>query len=1094
MTTPDTSNTPTSSIADMDAEQRGKWLLETLTPTTVIRAARASSPVFSSLIKWAETRRISILDVQHPTSLGEHYPGRWMMMLDANTVADSWQLMDWVKRLGADGVLVLHGIPPRDCPVPMATLGDGLHWLIGSALPSSMLDKPVAAVEVPALPDDLTLDDAIALLQEERLRLAQVELNADRQRAAYEQAAELLMKAERRIIALRRTGQTSAVGHQATQSNLRAAQAQISALLASRSWRITAPLRITTIAVRRIRNLVMRMLQMARTTARITREQGVRQAGRRILEQLRNPASLLSSVQPGRSWKLKPTHALPAATAATESLEQRVLLVAELGLAQCLKYRVLQKQQMIRELGVDCTIVNWTDTVSTRSLLNTHSVAIFYRVPGYPDQLETIALAKKLGVRTFWEVDDLIFDREHYLNNSNIHDLSPQLKKGLLAGVPLYRQAMLACGECISSTIALADAMKQVGVERTWVVENALDVETLEAAEEIEAAPPRGDGLVRIVYGSGSKAHDADFKAAAAGILAVLKKRYDARLTIIGHLNLPPEFKAFDAQVERLPPSDYSTYMKRLAKCQVNIAPLEDTVFNDAKSNIKYLEAAILGIPSVCSPTIEYRETITHGVTGMLATTPKEWEEHLLALLGNPTMRREIGERARLHVMEDYTPHAIAERRMQPLLTDALPPVKRSRPRVLGVNIFFEPRSFGGATIVAEQMARLINANGDLEYGMFTSLPITDVHAYKVTRYRSSAAEVFAIGLPHESDPVNQFDNPYAVIGFREVLRSWRPDVVHIHSIQGIGIQIAEACQDEGIPFVVTLHDAWWICDRQFMVNNEGRYCYQRKVDLDVCSRCVPNPAMNPYRQHRLHEVLTGAALMLSPSQFFMGIYADNGFDPGRLVVNKNGIVPPRTENRRSPPSQRPIRFGFVGGEGPIKGSNLIKKALRELPQHVNYELRVVDNELNLGRQSIFEENWKVPGTFKTVPAYNQENIDDFFGNIDVLLFPTQWKESFGLSVREALIRDVWVIATDAGGVIEDIVDGENGNVIPLNDDGTELRKALERLLDNPAQLDGYRNPHVDMVRLFQEQALELTGYLQDVISRHPVQWRAPLM
>ena len=34
------------------------------------------------------------------------------------------------------------------------------------------------------------------------------------------------------------------------------------------------------------------------------------------------------------------------------------------------------------------------------------------------------------------------------------------------------------------------------------------------------------------------------------------------------------------------------------------------------------------------------------------------------------------------------------------------------------------------------------------------------------------------------------------------------------------------------------------------------------------------------------------------------------------------------------------------------------------------------------------------------IPAYSQDNIDDFFAGIDVLLFPTQWKESFGLTVQ----------------------------------------------------------------------------------------------
>lgn len=96
-------------------------------------------------------------------------------------------------------------------------------------------------------------------------------------------------------------------------------------------------------------------------------------------------------------------------------------------------------------------------------------------------------------------------------------------------------------------------------------------------------------------------------------------------------------------------------------------------------------------------------------------------------------------------------------------------------------------------------------------------------------------------------------------------------------------------------------------------------------------------------------------------------------------------------------------------------------------------------------------------------------------------------------SVRqEALIRDVWVIATDAGGVIEDIVDGQNGNIIPLDDDGTALQAVIRNLLEAPDKLDGYRNPHADVVRLFDEQADELTDYLLEVVERQPVNWRLP--
>lgn len=885
---------------------------------------------------------------------------------------------------------------------------------------------------------------------------------------------------------LTRSLNRTSLSAQASVGAMSQAHARITELLHSRSWRVTAPMRAAGMLARRGRNMYYRLRGHARTALRLRSERGMKGVLREFIRIASNPRSAMKYLRhkDAAANREQPIYTLPAASPALTELSLRVLIIADMNLAQCTKYRVLQKQQMIQDLGLDCSIARWEDLENARGLLSTHTVAIFYRVPGFEQQLESIARAKALGMRTIWEVDDLIFDESLYQTNSNLADLDQRTRQSLLNGVPLYRAAMLACDRCIASTVALAEAMRGVGAARVDVVNNALDDQTLMIAEEINAKPRRKDGLVRVVYGSGSASHDSDFRQCSDAMLAILREHYHVRLTIVGTLNLPPAFKEVESQIERLPPVDYASFLERISRCDINIAPLEPSVFNDAKSNIKYLEAAILKLPSICSPSQEYRNTIEHGETGMLAASSVEWKACLDQLIADAELRRRIGERAYRHVVKHYTPQVVAREQVLSLFKD-MDQFEPKRPRILGVNIFFEPRSFGGATIVAEEVARCINASGKAEYAMVTSLPCSDAPPYNLVRYRSSAAEVFAMGLPFEADPAFDFDNPFTPGAFRQVLRAWRPDVVHLHSIQGFGVQIAEACQEAGIPYVVTMHDAWWICARQFMITGEGKYCHQSKVDLDVCAKCVANPVLNPYRQHRLHEVLSGAAMMLAPSRFFRGVYVDNGFDPSRVRVNKNGVVPPRRSVTRESLARRKLRLGFVGGEGPAKGSELIKEALRQLP-HTNYELHVVDAALNLGRRHIFEETWEIPGTLKIVPAYTQSTIDNFFASVDVLLFPTQCKESFGLTVREAMLRDTWVIATDAGGAVEDIIDGANGDIVPLINGLEPFRDALRRLLDNPEQLDGYRNPHPELIRVFSDQADELIGFMGEVMDRFP--------
>lgn len=774
------------------------------------------------------------------------------------------------------------------------------------------------------------------------------------------------------------------------------------------------------------------------------------------------------------------------AAQAPARLALRVLLIAETSLPQCFKYRVLQKQRMIEGLGYECTVVSWREPAECMQFLQSHSVVIFYRTPHFPEVKQMISEAQALGIPTFWEVDDLIFDSEKYATNANLKDLSRSEMRHLLSDAELYRQAMVACDAAIASTSALAAAMLGAGARRAYVVENALDEDTLRIARVIKQRSIKpDDGKVRIVYGSGTRTHDSDFRQIAPAIINVLERHENACLRIVGHLNLPENFGPYEDRIERFPLSDYPTYLNILAQCDINIAPLENSVFSDAKSNIKFLEGAVVGLPSVCSPRSAFKAAITHGVNGFLADGVEAWKDALDLLVRSPELRSEMGMKAYARATEGYAHTTIAQTQVLPIL-QALE-CKRPGLRVLAVNVFFAPRSFGGATVVAEEMSSALNDRADVDYFVFTSVPTQQAGPYQVVRYDAKGAVVFGMGLPHEVDRALDYDNPYALTAFTEALRAVKPHVVHMHSIQGIGAGIADVCQAEGIPYVVTLHDAWWICARQFMITPANRYCHQTTIDLDVCGALCTSRTENEPRQSRLHEVLQGADLLLSPSAFFREIYVANGFDPERVVVNKNGVRPPKRPRAR-PIRERPfVRFGYVGGDSHIKGAHLLKKYFSTVSS-TDYELVVVDNTLNLGMRSINAKLWACTGKLTVRQAYTQETIDEFFDEIDVLLFPTQWKESFGLTVREALIRDVWVVATDAGGVVEDIVDGENGNIVPFDDDGTELGAVLTSILEDPAWLSGYVNPYKDRIRTIAKQADELRMYLQRVAQVEPVE------
>lgn len=398
--------------------------------------------------------------------------------------------------------------------------------------------------------------------------------------------------------------------------------------------------------------------------------------------------------------------------------------------------------------------------------------------------------------------------------------------------------------------------------------------------------------------------------------------------------------------------------------------------------------------------------------------------------------------------------------------------------RLLTVNVYFSPNSFGGATIVAEELAERLGAQHGWQVSVFTSMRAPGLPDHALRRYRTKAVDVVAINTPGFLTAREQYHHPRVRTRFEEVLDIQAPDVVHLHCVQTLGADLIDAVVERGIPFAITLHDCWWLCERQFMIDSRGHYCFQQKISADRCRYCVDDHEASKQRLDYLLKQLSKASALLAPSSFQRDLYVANGLPADRCRINKNGVRPPGPAYRRRNVKGKPV-FGFIGGPGHIKGGDHIVRALQLLGRD-DIRLRVVDAAQNIGTTWQSGDYWNVPASVEYVPAYTQETIDDFFASIDVLLFPSQWKESFGLTVREALLRDVWVIATGGGGILDDLRDGENATLIPLDGRHEPLAEAIANCLQRE-DWGSYRSPNKAAVTTLDEQAAQLSALLANL-------------
>ncbi len=96
--------------------------------------------------------------------------------------------------------------------------------------------------------------------------------------------------------------------------------------------------------------------------------------------------------------------------------------------------------------------------------------------------------------------------------------------------------------------------------------------------------------------------------------------------------------------------------------CDLAIAPLQDNLFNRAKSHIKFLEYSALGFPGVYSRLEPYAQVVEDGENGLLAGSLVEWEAQLTALIEDSSLRARLGTAAQETVRRDWllSDHAAA--------------------------------------------------------------------------------------------------------------------------------------------------------------------------------------------------------------------------------------------------------------------------------------------------------------------------------------------------------------------------------------------------------------------------------------------------
>ena len=333
--------------------------------------------------------------------------------------------------------------------------------------------------------------------------------------------------------------------------------------------------------------------------------------------------------------------------------DQYILLIdgVENIIPQCTRYRVLNKAEQLRKHGFAVKVVNLSDF--QLSMAQNASHIIIYRSPISPELLRLCHLAKEYGKPVFFDIDDLVFDTVYTDQLSYTQGLNSVEKGNYDAGVRNYGYMLENCDGAITSTNQLQEELfkyqSKVLLNRNLASDDLIAI----SSRYIKDYSQTSD-IVKIGYFSGSISHNENFELIKPAIKELLTKYSNVQLHIVGILDIPQDMKPFENQIVTHDYVDWDKLPALISKVDINLAPLVDSIFNRAKSEIKWIEAGLVKVPTVASKIGAFSDAIVDGETGLLATDD-QWFEKLEALVLYPELRQKIADAAYRAVLENCT-------------------------------------------------------------------------------------------------------------------------------------------------------------------------------------------------------------------------------------------------------------------------------------------------------------------------------------------------------------------------------------------------------------------------------------------------------
>jgi glycosyltransferase involved in cell wall biosynthesis len=261
------------------------------------------------------------------------------------------------------------------------------------------------------------------------------------------------------------------------------------------------------------------------------------------------------------------------------------------------------------------------------------------------------------GGKVIYDTDDLLFDPTvfKWIDSPDFQD--PVRAKLYQEDMERHWRSMKQCDAIMTSTDYLAGQAKRAGLP-VYVHRNAFSNEMLVQSERATESLKKDDAAKVIIgYASGTPTHNRDFETIGPVLRSTLDMSRQAVLWLVGPIKLDRIWLSYKSRILHLPHVPWRLLPAYLARFDINLAPLViDNPFSQSKSEIKWMEAALVNTPTIASNTNAYQSAIRSGATGIVASSNDDWQEALTRLIGDTDKRLAMGTAAREAAIKSYSP------------------------------------------------------------------------------------------------------------------------------------------------------------------------------------------------------------------------------------------------------------------------------------------------------------------------------------------------------------------------------------------------------------------------------------------------------